>query len=328
MALNLTELQAVTDDYFEKTTTDIYFESSVLLWMLMSGAKGSTGNMIDNFVTPGELVDGGEKIRVFVEYDEAHSGTYGATTTIPVSKKNILNAARFRWAGAYASNSIDLSDQTQNAGSAQLVDIAFAKLQNMQKTIRKTMGASIFTTAADSNDIIGLADLFNTTTSTAYGEIAQDDMSVWKANSTASGNTMGLSALQALRRTAKINDATMGGVPNLYVTTDALKDKFENTLQTQARYRDVDLVNAGFNNILFDGASVVTDANITSGYVMALNTRFLMLKTHREYAFTKPVWTAENPVSRPDNLAAQIRWQGQLITNNRKAHAQDTNVLT
>lgn len=327
MALSLTELQAVSDDYFEKTTNDIYFESNVLLWMLMSGAKGATTSMADNYVTPGEIVDGGEMIRVFLEYDEAHSGTYGASTTIPLSKKDILNAARFRWAGQYASNSIDLDDNVQNAGSAQLVDIAYAKIQNMQKTIRKTMGASIFTTAADANDIIGLADLFSGTTSTAYGTIKEDDMAVWKANTRASGNTMGMSVLQQLRRDAKIN-AGMGGVPNLYITTDTIKDKFENTLQTQARYRDTDLVNAGFNNILFDGAAVATDDNVTANYVMALNTKFLAIKTHREYAFTKPVWTAENPSSRPDNLSAQIRWIGQMVCSNRKAHARDTNVLT
>ena len=327
MALTLTELQAVTDDYFEKTTNDIYFESSVLLWMLMSGAKGATTSMVDNFVTPGELVDGGEKIRVFLEHDEAHSGTYGATTTIPLSKKDILNAARFRWGGAYASNSVDLNDNVQNSGMGQLVDIAFAKIQNMQKTIRKTIGASIFTTAVDSYDIIGLADLFLATTSTAYGEIAEDDMAVWKANTRASGNTMGMGVLQQLRRDAKISDS-LGGVPNLYVTTDTIKDKFESTLQTQARYRDVDLVNAGFNNVLFDGSPVVTDGNVTANYLMALNTKFLAIKTHKDYAFTKPVWTAENPSSRPDNLSAQIRWMGQLVCSNRKAHARDTNVLT
>ena len=325
MALNLTELQAVTDDYFEKTTTDIYFESSPLLWMLMSGAKGATGNMIDNFVTPGELVDGGQKIRVFLEYNEAHSGTYGATTTIPLSKVDILNAAKFRWGGAYASNSIDLDDQAQNAGRAQLVDIAYAKIQNMQKTIRKTMGASIFSTAADSFDIIGLADLFSTVTATAYGEIAEDDMAVWKANSRASGSTMGMGVLQQLRRDAKIHDG-VGGIPNLYITTDVIKDKFEASLQTQARYRDVNMVNAGFMNIGFDGVPVVTDGNVTSGSLIALNTNFLSIKTHKDYAFTKPVWTAENPSSKPDNLSAQMRWMGQLVTSNRKAHAQDTNV--
>ena len=327
MALNLTELQAVTDDYFEKTTTDIYFESSPLLWMLMSGAKGATGNMIDNFVTPGELVDGGHKIRVFLEYNEAHSGTYGATTTIPLSKVDILNAAKFRWGGAYASNSIDLDDQAQNSGRAQLVDIAYAKIQNMQKTIRKTMGASIFSTAADSFDIIGLADLFSTVTATAYGEIAEDDMAVWKANSRASGSTMGMGVLQQLRRDAKIHDG-VGGIPNLYITTDVIRDKFESGLQTQARYRDVNMVNAGFMNIGFDGVPVVTDGNVTSGSLIALNTNFLSIKTHKDYAFTKPVWTAENPSSKPDNLSAQMRWMGQLVTSNRKAHAQDTNVAT
>lgn len=325
MALSLTELQAVTDDYIERTTYDIYFDSNVLLWKLMSGAKGSTTEMGDNLVGPGELVDGGKKIRVFLEYDNANTGTYGASTTIPLNKKEILNAARFDWGGKYASNSIDLDDQVQNSGDAQLVDIAYSKIKNMQKSIRDQMGADIFTTAATSDDIIGLADLFDSSTSTAYGGIAEDDMAMWKHNTRASGNTMGLAVLQQLRRDAKIN-SNKGGVPDLYITTDELKDKFENTLQTQARYRDVDLVDAGFNNVLFDGAAVVPDVNQTDNYIQALNTQYLAMKTHRDYQFTKPVWTAEDPNSKPDNLSAQIRWIGQLVCYNRKAHAQDTNV--
>lgn len=324
MAL-LGELQAVTDDYFEKTTNDIYFDSNVLLWKLMSGGKGATTEMGDNLVGPGDLVDGGKKIKIFLEYDAANTGTYGATTTIPLTKKDILDAARFDWGGKYASNSIDLDDQVQNSGDAQLIDIAYAKIKNMQKSIRDIMGSSIFTTAASSDDIIGLADLFSTNTSTEYGSIAEDNMSTWAANSRSSGNTMGLAVLQQLRRDAKIS-SNRDGVPDLYITTDELKDKFENTLQTQARYRDVDLVNAGFNNVLFDGAAVVPDTNQTANYVQGMNTQYLAMKTHRDYQFTKPVWKAEDPNSKPDNLSAQIRWIGQLVCPNRKAHAQDTNV--
>ena len=116
MALELTELQAITDDYITKGTVDIYFEDNVLLYMLMA-----KGKFKDSLVQPGDLVDGGKKIRVFLEHAKSNGGTYGATTKIPQAKVDILNAARFGWAGYMASNAIDLDDQVQNNGDAALL---------------------------------------------------------------------------------------------------------------------------------------------------------------------------------------------------------------
>ena len=59
---------------------------------VLSGKEG-TGSLVEE----GELVEGGEKIRVFLEYAPANSGAYGNTVSIPQSRKVIMNAARFRW---------------------------------------------------------------------------------------------------------------------------------------------------------------------------------------------------------------------------------------
>ena len=107
MALTLSEIQAVTNDVCDRIPHDIYFSDNVLLWKLM-GKGGFEANMVE----PGETVDGGEYIRVILEYAAAHTGSYGAETTIAQSRKDIFNAARFRWSGYYASNAIDLNDRS------------------------------------------------------------------------------------------------------------------------------------------------------------------------------------------------------------------------
>jgi hypothetical protein len=316
MALELTQLQAITDDYVEKQVVDIYFDDCVLLYMLMNGGKFQ-----DNLVSPGDLVDGGEKIRTMLEYNKSHSGAYGNTTKIPQSKVDILNAARFRWAGYYAANTIDLDEQVQNNGKAALVDLVFAKLRNIQKTIRDDMGTDVYAAAADSNSLLGLGDLFNDTSSTAYGSIKEDDMADWKANLIETSEAISFSVMQKIRRTAKIGQ-NKENKPNLYITTDVLKDGFERTLQTQARYADVNLVNAGFDNVLFGGVPIVADDKQASGYMDALNLRNLSLKTHSKYQFTKPKW--EYSKDQPDTLTANVRWIGQMVCNNRKAHCRHT----
>ncbi len=316
MALSLTEIQAVTNDYVKKITTDIYFEDNVLLYMLMSGGK-----FMDSLVQPGDLVDGGEKIREILEYDKSHSGAYGNTTKIPQSKKDILNAARFRWAGYYGSNAIDLDDQVQNTGDAATVSLVQSKVDNIRKTIRDKMGDSVYSAASTTKDILGLGDLFNTTTATAYGSIAEDDMAKWKANAITGSLAISYKAMQTLRRTAAVGQS-VAKRPNLYITTEALKDGFERTLQSQVRYQDKKLANAGFENITFGGQPVVADDKQTAGYCDALNLNFMKLRTHSKYAFTTPKW--EYSKDQPDTLVANIRWVGQMTTNHRAAHCRRT----
>lgn len=316
MALSLTELQAVTDDFWIKSPVDIYFQDNVLLYKLMGKA-----DLNDYFAKGSEIVDGGMYIRTIVEYDKGNVGSYGNQTDIPLTKKEIFNAPRFRWAAYYASNTIDFDDQVQNSGSAAMVDLAFGRLRNIQKTIRDKMGTDIYASAADGDSFLGLGDLFNDTTSTAYATIAEDDMSTWKANLDSTSEAISFAVLQEMRRTPAIGQ-NKSDKPNLYITTDALKDGFERTLQTQARYADVDLVNAGFDNVLFGGAPVVADDKQTSGYCDGLNLNYLKIKTHKKYNFTKPVW--EHKVGQPDALTANVRWAGQLVCSHRKAHVRHT----
>lgn len=316
MALSQTEIQAITNDYEENGTTDIYFDDNVLLWMLLNGGKFQ-----ESMVTSGELADGGEKIRVILEYAKTHAGSYGNTTLIPQSKVAILNAARFRWAGYYASNAIDLKDQIQNSGDAAIVNMVQAKLKNIKMSIRDQMGDEIYDSAADTDSFLGLGNLFNTAGATTYGNIAENDMDKWAAVSDSTSEAISYKVMQTLRRAAQVGQSK-SQKPNLYITTDTLKDGFERTLQTQVRFSNTKMVDAGFDNVLFGGAPVVADDKQTDGYMDALNLNYLKIKTHSDFMFTTPKW--EYDKEQPDTLVANQRWIGQLITSHRAAQARHT----
>jgi hypothetical protein len=312
MALTLTELQAMTDYYYTPGVYDIFFKGNVLLYKLMGGETGS------------KTIGGGKKIKVDLEYAAANSGSYGNTTLLPINKKEIFNSAFYGWSAYYSGVTVDLEDQRQNSGEAALVNLVQGKLKNAQKSIRTDMGTDIYASnASDATQFNGLADLFDTTTSTAYGEIKEDDMATWKANQTAKSEAISFKLLQLLRRTAALDD-TDEAKPDLYITTDTLKDGFERTLQVQARYTDRALANAGFDNILFGGRPIVQDNKVTSTRIYALNTKFLDILTHKDFNFTKPVWNS--PIQQPDTKVAFIRWSGQLVCKNRKAHCLFTGV--
>ncbi|HBA73471.1 MAG TPA: phage major capsid protein [Geobacter sp.] len=310
MAFTIDELNALTNTYVLGQPTDVYFTTNALLMKLMNSKRSA---------------DGGKYVDCPLEHGAAHTGVYGNTTVIPTTKTETHNKAYFPWGGYFAAQTVDLTDRVQNNGEAAIVNLVAAKFANMNKSIKKKMGAGIYL-----NDVVGgvqgfagLAALFSTVTSTAYGGIKQDDVSLWAANNSSTATVGNFKGFQAIRLPA-IVDTTNEGMPDLYMTTQAIKDGFEASLQAQVRYSDATLALKGFSNVMFDGAPVVADLNQTASYVDALNTRMLEFVSHKDFDFTTPKWEADR--TQPDIWTASIRWVGQICCKHRKAHSRFTAV--
>lgn len=323
MALPLSALEAITDDYYVKNRVeDIYFKASILLYRLL----GNGSNKV-NLVSGNDTIDGGKRLVEFLEHDEANSDTYGNTTSISTTRKEIFNQASFAWSGYNSSNTINLDDQIQNGDSSRaLVKLIQGRLNNISKTIRKKMGAGIFTDRASSTNqygFDGLADLFNTTDTTAYGNIQEADMPEWGAKVIATTEAISYSVLQDIMALASVGQ-TEEDHPNLILTTRTLMDAYNAKLQIQQRFvKDKDMVNAGFKHTLHDGVVIGYDAEIAAGNLYALNLRHLFLKSHKDYNFTQPKWVPFSE-AQPDILTANCRWVGALTTRDRQAHARHT----
>jgi hypothetical protein len=304
------ELNALTNTYVLGQPKDILFKSNVLLYKLMSGKR---------------TVPGGKQIDCPLEHGAAHTGVYGNSTRIPTTKTETHNKAYFDWGGYFGAQTVDLTDRVQNNGDAALVNLVQAKFSNMQKSLKQKMGTGIYLL-----DLVegvlgfqGLAALFNTTTSVAYGGIKEADVALWKANLITDATTANFAGFQAIRLPAVV-DTTNEGMPDLYMTTQGIKDSFTNSLQTNVRYQDTKMADAGFANILFEGAPIVADLNQTAKYVDALNTRNLEFVSHSDFNFTTPKWEADR--TQPDIWTANIRWIGQLCNKHRKSHCRANNV--
>jgi hypothetical protein len=326
MALNLTELQAATDDYiYNHQPVDIYFKSNVLLYKLLK---------------LGKKYNGGKKIQTFLEYGEGNSGSYGPKSELPINKVEIFNAAFFEYAAYFATLTMDMDDELINSGDLALINLLQGKLKNAEKTLRKRMSTEIYERRADNlanqddpnakpfnglHDMFGIDEDGNALANTvAYGEIAENDMPQWKPNVITAEKTMSFKTMQEIRRTAGL-DVTNDAKPDLYITTEELVDAFERTQQVQARYSDQKLLDVGFDNILFKGAPLVPDSKCRAGWMYGLNTKYLDVLTHSKRNFTKPEW--QSPIRQPDTATANIRWAGNLVCKNRKAHVVVTNLV-
>jgi len=116
----INQLNATTEYFWLQTDPeDILNKASALLWKLMGNAV-KIGNWE---IKPSEIVDGGKMVKVPLKYNISNRGAYGADTVINQSKKDLIEAARFRWAGAVGSNTLNLDDLTQNTGDAEIIDL-------------------------------------------------------------------------------------------------------------------------------------------------------------------------------------------------------------
>ena len=325
----INQLNAVTKYYWLNTEpVDILNKASALLWKLM-------GNAIvkDNWeVKPHETVDGGLMVKVPLEYANSNSGGYGAATVINQSKKDIIDAARFGWAGIYGSNTLNLDDLTQNTGDEAIIDLTKQYMRSIIKAARVQMAADVIAAAADSTRINGLNDLFNITaadvvgaTSVEYGAISESVMANWKPNVITTAEAISFEVMQKVFRTPDMGDFE-GMLPNFIVTTALLKDGYERSLHPQQRYKETKMVEAGWDNITHKGAPIVSDGGMSTGRLAALNLNSLSLRSHKDFNFTPPVWVSKEVLGQPDTITAATRWRGNLCCNNRKLNVLHINL--
>ena len=318
----INQLNATTDYYWLQTEpVDILNKASALVWKLMGNAI-TEGNWE---VQPHEVVDGGKMVKVPLEYANSHRGGYGATTVIDQSKKDLFDAARFRWAGIYGSNSLNLDDLVQNTGDAAVISLVNQYMKSIKKAARIQMAEDVIAVHADDTRILGLGDLFETTTSTEYGSIDTDEMADWKANVITTVEAISYPVMQKIFREVAMGDHAWA-LPDFIATTALLRDGYKQSLHPQQRYSNDKMVEAGWTNIMHDGAPIVSDPYLSSGELVALNLRYLSLRSHKDYNFTTPVWEKKSVLGKPDDISANTRWVGNLYCSNRKMHVKHTNL--
>uniref|UniRef100_A0A6H1ZN98 Putative capsid protein n=1 Tax=viral metagenome TaxID=1070528 RepID=A0A6H1ZN98_9ZZZZ len=288
-----------------------------------------------------EKIGSGEYVRFVLEYAKSRGGPMSGSTVFDTAKKAFLNAARFPWAFFYSNFTYDIEDEVQINGDMAELDFVMKGLDNAQKTIRDLMGDSLWATYAASQTTYGtttkpfwgVANLMaQSDTSPYYGLIQMADLgtftregssvNIWQAYQNANALVMSFSTMQTLRRNCMVGEGP-NGIPNLYVTTPTLWDKFENSLQAAQRFYNQDLAKAGFQSIMFGLADVVWDHKCDASYVNAFNRSKMGIKAHRDKYFVGPVW------KEPTNQAlktTQIIFSGAFGTPERRAFGRLTNV--
>ena len=102
--------------------------------------------------------------------------------------------------------------------------------------------------------------------------------------------------------------------PDLIITTQAIYDAYETSLQANKRFAGSDeIANAGFDSLRFKGATVVVDSHCPAGQMYFLNTDYLDFKVHKDRNFA---FEDFRRLEGSDNLQSRLFWMGQLVCTN------------
>ena len=102
--------------------------------------------------------------------------------------------------------------------------------------------------------------------------------------------------------------------PDLIVTTQAIYDAYETSLQANKRFAGAEEVaNAGFDSLRFKGASVVVDSHCPPGHMYFLNTNYLDFKVHSDRNFQ---FEDFKRLEAKDQIQSRLFWMGQLTCSN------------
>lgn len=324
MALTYTEIQAITEDYFKldnKKATDNYFNTSFFMDYFMNKKKGIF-----------ERPNGGERIRVPIEFDEGEGGFYARGGTISSDDKDVINSAYFQWKHAYGNATMYDEDELKNSGDYAVVSLVTQKVANAQKTVTKKIANQIYNQDADTtSNVTGLKSCCFAGTSTQYGGITPTDLQAtdgtypWRGINTTTTEGISLAVIRTLASSAKIYDGPRGK-PDIGLTTETLFNIVSGILQVQQRFTDdKDTANAGFTNLVFEQKIIAADDYCTSGYLFLLNSNFIGFAIHRDGYFARTPW-ADMITANVFARSMKIKWHGNIIVSNRKAHAGHNNL--
>ena len=304
MSLSLTEINALTQDYWEPGAHDQYFKGNALMYRVLR--KGKKWN-------------GGDYLRVVIEYGQPVGGAFNSQSRFDTTKREELNAARFQPAYYYEPVTFDIDDKVRNAGSAAQVDIVAAKLSNAQKKIRQSMAIDFYnnlTQGATGRGLLGLPAMINTGTG-AYGQVSSSDIAEWTAGTVnTTGGPLSYATMRAGRTACQVGDG-IEDKPTIMVTTRTLFDVVEGQTQVNQRYEEAELAEVGFQNLIVNGIPVVSDYLCPSGYLYFLNENLIDFKSHKDFFFVREPWM--RPVDQYV-FTTQIVWVGQLLCKRRNAH--------
>jgi len=331
MVITENNLSTTTLQLIRKRMADNIFKANPLAaWLLMNGHV--------------KTESGGKRIEEPLMY--ATNGTvqpYKGYDRLNVFPTEELTNAQFAWRQAAASISLSGLEDLQNSGEAAVFNLLKTKIKIAEMSLKQWLAEKLLantTTKDTARDFLGLDELVEDTTMASQSVVGGIDRSAesWWRNyyRDTSGTQLSTSTTLLTKYLGETYLQVTKGLtqPDLILTDNVLFQRFEDDNRGYLRLMDTKLMEVGFTNQKFKGATMMWDENIQSGtnitggagtpgtsasgndhLVYFLNSEYLSLTLHarRNFVMTPFVTPYDQ-----DAQVAQILLAGNMTLNNSR----------
>jgi hypothetical protein len=264
---------------------------------------------------------GGTQIEQPLMYSRmAAGGSYQGYQLLNVTPTDSIQNAAFPWAQYYTPVTVDGLTLLRADSPLAIADFIATQFKQAEMDMSDNLGAGLWSDGTNANDIVGLRiAVDNGAIATSYGAIAHSGNAWWNAQIDSTTTTMTLVALQNL-----MGSCTQGGrAPTIIFSTQANYNRFWNLnlapqqFPVQPGGKDIQLAQAGFENLLFNGVPWLVDSHIptsgSEGNIFLLNEDYAQIVTATRADFH--LQDFQTPVNQ-DAMTALLLWAGQLVLGN------------
>lgn len=240
---------------------------------------------------------------------------YSGDDVLDTSGMEGLTLASFTWRN-YGGTIKYAGDEIRMNSAEKLHDLAKAKILQATMSGRDKLNSDMFATSQAAKAVSTLPILVDATST--VGGINSTTYSWWAADvntSVGSFASNGLDKMRDIRDDIALMGQQGSMIPDLYLTTQLIKELYEASQLPAYRYAKSDKADAGHGDLMFSGGAVEIDPNIATGEMYALPSDALEFVVHSDADWQ--IGEFQKPPTQ-DVYIAQVIWMGNLCTNNRR----------
>jgi hypothetical protein len=280
---------------------------------------------------------GGTQIEQPLMYSRmAAGGSYTGYQLLNVTPTDSIQNAAWAWKQYFSPVTVDGLTLLRADSPLAIADYIATQFKQSEMDLADNLGTGLWQglggTDTDMDGIIEAVDAGGV--GTTYGGIAHSGNTWWQSQIDSSTTTLSLSAMQSMWGSCQSG----GRAPTIIASTQSNYNRYWNLNLAPQQYpvqpggKDMQLAQAGFENLLFNGAPFVTDSHIpttgTASSTGANNIFFLnedyvqMVVATRADFHLQDFQTPTNQ----DAMTALLLWAGNLVFSNIQRQGKMTAV--
>jgi len=306
-------VNSLVDRWLMPQVVDNVYKSNSLLFRLYKSNK--------------KMIRGGTQFEIPIMYsDFVNGGFYSGYDVLDVAPNDTVFNAAWDWRQAYVPVTFDGLTLMKVESPRAVADVVKYQFGQAEMRMAEVLGTGIWSNGSNTKSIDGIQWAVDDGTegaSTTYGGISRTTFPFWKCQIDTATSATGLSALQNL-----FGKASEGGRHPTVIVSPQANYNFYWALNTSAQTfpiepagRDVQLAQAGFSNLVFNGTPWLVDSHCQASHVYMLNEDYFTLGVHPR----ADMWLEDFQVPvNQDAISAKLYWGGQLMCTNPARQAKFT----